>query len=92
LTLPRFFKIDSRVKVVAALCAPHDVFLVNIREITEEDLQDAVDQDEDQVEERENSNQDQQSTGTGYHIARRERNRPGAKRDAIAKCYVGKPT
>ena len=41
--------------------------------IFEEDLQEAVDQDEDQIEERENSNQDQQSTGTGYHIARRER-------------------
>ena len=45
LTLPRFFKIDAQVKVAAALCVLHNI-LVSIREITEEDLQEVVDQDD----------------------------------------------
>jgi hypothetical protein len=34
LTIPRSFKIDAQVKVVAALCVLHNI-LVNIREITD---------------------------------------------------------
>jgi hypothetical protein len=85
LTLPRFFKIDAQVKVVAALCVLHNI-LVNIREITEADLQEVVDQDEHQQEDGESLSQDQQEgTGTGYRIKKRERKRAGDKRDAIAK-------
>jgi hypothetical protein len=80
LTIPRSFKIDAQVKVVAALCVLHNI-LVNIREITEEDLQEIVDQDGDL--EKEDLEEEQQS-GMNYHIMRRERTRAGVRRDNIA--------
>ena len=55
--------------------------MVNIQEITEEDLQEIVDQDGDL--EKEDLEEEQQS-GMNYHIMRRERTRAGVRRDNIA--------
>ena len=66
--------------MVAALCVLYNI-LVNIREITEEDLQEIVDQNRDL--DKEDLEEEQQS-GMNYHIMRRERTRASVRRDNIA--------
>jgi DDE superfamily endonuclease len=82
LNLPRAFKMEAQIRVVAVLCLLHNI-LIKIGEITEEEI--GNDEGEIAGGDEEDLSENTQTDRGGYRIGRGERTRAGARRDAIAK-------